>query len=106
MALFISLVIYLFISLVLSYLYTNVFDKRLSGKFLISFIVSLVGCAIGSFIFDQILCYLMDLIDYLFIAIRWLMGDSAHNTNVPINILATLLGGILFITIFSKISPK
>ena len=83
-----DIVIYLAIAVTLGWLFFYLLRKDLPGRFLGSFLVGLLGCILGSFLLNDILKKVVDLLQRGF-----------YISNV--NILASMIGGYTLLYLYN-----
>jgi uncharacterized membrane protein YeaQ/YmgE (transglycosylase-associated protein family) len=102
----ITLIIYLALATIIGFIQVKLFKKTPFGGLYGAMATAFLGAVVGGFAFDWLLCRIMDGIFYLLRAINWLMRNSDALVLPPINVIAAVLGSVLTILIFYKISPR
>lgn len=101
-----TILIYFAISNLISSLYYSYFHYKTIGGYWGLVSVGFLGAVIGGFSFNWLFLRMADGLEYLLIAINWMMKNSYHEVLPPVNVIAAIAGAYLFIYYFKKITLK
>ena len=101
-----TIVIYFAISSLISSLHYGYFHYKTIGGYWVCVGVGFLGATIGGFSLNWLFLKLSDLLNYLIIAINWLMKNADYAILPPVNIISASVGAYLFIYFLRRITSK